>query len=90
MRHQPLDLRADELGLCLSIATLQVGDDALVAGFVPAPLALAVVVLHPKRGAVVPVEDGVAVLDGELAERLVHRDPVATGDRLHQVVIEVG
>src|SRR6202030_1482419 len=88
-RHQPLDLRADELGLGLPVTPLEIGNDALVRGLVPAPLSLARLVLDPEWIAVVAVEDDLPLLHGELAERLIHRDLVAAGDRLDQVVVEV-
>ena len=89
-RHQPLDLGADELGLGLAMAPLEVRDDAFVRCFVPAALALAVDVLHTQGVAVVAVKNNLALFDGQFAERLVHGNLVAIGHSLDQVVVKVG
>ena len=88
-RHQPLDLGADELGFGLAMAPLEVRDDAFVRRFVPAALPLAVDILHTQGVAVVAIENDLALFDGQFAERLVHRDLVAIGHGLDQVVIKV-
>ena len=88
--HQPLDLGADELGLGLPMAPLEIRDDPFVGGLVPAALAFAVVVLHAQGIAVIAIQDDLPIFDGQPTERLVHRNLVATGHRFDQVVVEVG
>src|SRR6202011_4182582 len=83
-------LGADELGLGFTMAPLEIGDDAFVRRFVPAALPLAVEVLDAKRIAVVAIENNLPLLDRQLAEWLVHRDLVTMGDRLDEIVIEIG
>src|ERR1700730_2978369 len=88
--RRPRDLRADELGLGFAMARLEIGEDAFVRRFVPAALPLAVEVLHAQGIAVVAMENNLPLFDGQLPERLFHRGLFTMGDRLDEIVIEVG
>jgi hypothetical protein len=88
-RHVLLDLLARVVGVCLSVAALEVGHDALEGGHVRAAAPVAVAVGDVDPVAVRAVQERLANLLGQVLPGDVHVHFPLLGDRLRHLVVVV-